>query len=732
MRFLLTLVSTAMIFGETSPTRSADPVSLADQPFWQDSAIHYRPEVKLDDYQLRSIRADRDGNVCVNTQKGLLKAIDGRLVPDRSYRGLEGRDILDLEVFAGKFAVLTDQFFVPLTGGGKEYLKNGDQGFDRFVMIGPTQITFITRRPNDPANQRAVEPTYNGTERQLISYPTHGIGIDEMKFDPLGGMTVAWSGPKLHHYLGKGEFKTFPSLPHPITDVAVLEAGSMLVGTTQGLYSVNEKEVVRWPKAIPVESITRVAADPTRPWIWIGTTDGLFRQTADGRNHYYEGPRWLPDNHVIDFTFDRQGDVFVLTKKGVSQIHFQQMTLEEKANRILSYLRQHHIRFGLVSDLQVPEGDYAKAQMHDSDNDGLWSSMYLASEAYRLVVTKAEDAAANLNDGFDAIERLVTITPIPGFQARSFELHGFHVSDPQAWRTRKEQDFEWKGTTSSDELVGTIFFYSVVYDLIGKENKELRQRIAKLVGSIVGHIVDHNLYYVDADGKPTRWGFWNPANLNTPIALHDRRLNSIEILAFLQLAYDLTKEEKFKATYDELVDKHGYANNTVRHLPDPLGPWNHSDDELYWLSYYVLLSYPIRESLSATFLQSAEEQYTANKRKRNPLWTTIYAGRTGRTDERADIDGIAFWLREFPMDRRTWRTRNSHRQDITIQRRPFVPPEADPVLPPDERYVHKWNTNEMTMDGGGDGNAAESGAEYLLPYWMGRYFKIIDSPKANP
>jgi hypothetical protein len=248
------------------------------------------------------------------------------------------------------------------------------------------------------------------------------------------------------------------------------------------------------------------------------------------------------------------------------------------------------------------------------------------------------------------------------------------------------------------------------------------------VGAVVGHIVDNDYYYVDVDGKPTRWGFWNPRNINTPAALHDRRLNSIEMLGFLGLAYELTQDDKFKRAFDELVDEHGFAENAVRYLPDPLGPWNHSDDELYWLSYHFLLGYPLRDSLLPTFMRSAQEHFEANKRKRNPLWNVIYGVRTKRP---VDLEGVVFWLQEFPIDRRNWAVQNSHRKDVKVVERLFVPPESDPVLPPDERRVHKWNSNEMDLDGGGDGNSAESGAEFLLPYWMGRYYGYISDPKPD-
>jgi hypothetical protein len=227
------------------------------------------------------------------------------------------------------------------------------------------------------------------------------------------------------------------------------------------------------------------------------------------------------------------------------------------------------------------------------------------------------------------------------------------------------------------------------------------------------------------DGKPTRWGRWNPEYVNTALVGGDRRLNSIEILSFLQLAYALTGSPKYKDAFYDLVRKHGYAENTVHYLPDPMGEWNHSDDELYWLSYYNLAKHCFDEQLKPTFLKSAAEHVKATARKRNPLWNFIYGGVTGRA---IDLDGSVFILCEFPLDVRCWRMRNSHRQDIQMSRRPFCEPESVAVLSPAERRMSKWNGNEMALDGGGDGNEAESGAEYLLPYWMGRHYKYVSAP----
>jgi len=37
----------------------------------------------------------------------------------------------------------------------------------------------------------------------------------------------------------------------------------------------------------------------------------------------------------------------------------------------------------------------------------------------------------------------------------------------------------------------------------------------------------------------------------------------------------------------------------------------------------------------------------------------------------------------------------------------------------------KWNGNPYRIDGGNGGRSEDDGAFFLLPYWMGRYHKLI-------
>ncbi|HOW71543.1 MAG TPA: hypothetical protein PKY77_13145 [Phycisphaerae bacterium] len=683
-----------------------------DVAFPQDHAVRFRSEVRLADHDLRTVRADRDGRVLVNTNNGLLKAHEGRLVRYRELAGIAELDHRDLELLGGKFVFLTDRFLLPLHKAGADYRPNGPANFTRAAPAAPGRYLLLSS---------AKIAEVRG--EQVLEQPNPGF--TEVLFDHADDSFIVYSATALARWRD-GQLLELPVPAARIAGLVAVARDNLKVATNKGLYTVTGLGATLDKVSLPWSELTCITRD-AQDRLWVGSTRGAFSLDRSGHINYYAGPRWLADDRVIDLFVDSRNDVYVLGKGGLSKIEFTPMTLADKAARKLDVLRSGHIRYGLVSDVRLPDGDYARARLTDSDNDGLWSAMYLAGEAYRLAVTAATDARENLMDGLDALERLVTITGIPGFEARTFELDGFKVSDPERWRTRPQRDFEWKGHTSSDEIVGTFFFYGVLDETIARKDPALRKRIAGIVGAITTHILDHRLYLVDIDGKPTTWGRWNPEYVNQPVIGGDRRLNSIEILSFLQLAFSLTGSQRFKDAFYELVNGHGYADNTVKWLPDPMGEWNHSDDELYWLSYYNLVRYCFDDKLKPTFLASARRHYEVTKRKRNPVWNFIYGGITG---EPIDLDGSVWILREYPLDSRNWRTVNSHRGDIKIERRPDVEPEAVPQLPPDERRIQKWNGNELNVDGGGDGQSGESGAEYLLPYWMGRYYGYISAPRA--
>jgi hypothetical protein len=70
-------------------------------------------------------------------------------------------------------------------------------------------------------------------------------------------------------------------------------------------------------------------------------------------------------------------------------------TLERKAVWIAPVMKRHN-RMGLLSDCTLTKpGDRSSCFLHDSDNDGLWTSLNVAGETFRYAVQKTPEAKAS-------------------------------------------------------------------------------------------------------------------------------------------------------------------------------------------------------------------------------------------------------------------------------------------------------------------------------------------------
>jgi hypothetical protein len=467
---------------------------------------------------------------------------------------------------------------------------------------------------------------------------------------------------------------------------------------------------------------------------WVGTRRGAVRLTRDTQSReYFAGLRWLPDDHVTGIGFD--GSVtWIETPKGFARIEDVPMTLAGKSRAFVERVQARHNRWGLTasSQLRVP-GDLTTNQMVSSDNDGLWTAMYVAAESFRFRVTGDEDARANARRGMQAIIRLEAITGRPGFPARSF----INVkSDAQPadgeWHDTPDKQWRWKGDTSSDEIVGHYFVYPIYLDLVADEAD--KPELRAVIDRITNHILDNNYQLIDVDGQRTRWGWWEPSAVwEDP---DETGLRALHILSHLRVAMYMTANGQFRAryqaAYDDLIKTHKFHWLTRNQKVMVPGSINHSDDELAFLSYYPLLRYEKDPALVAVYRQSLERSWQIERPERNPLWNFIYAAGTGAKDyDRAESLRT---LREIPMDQIQWTVTNSHRLDVPIDpmNDRFKRRQALIVLPYDELPMSKWNGNPYNLDGTSAGRSEDDGAYFLLPYWMGRHHGLIVEPPAPP
>ena len=306
------------------------------------------------------------------------------------------------------------------------------------------------------------------------------------------------------------------------------------------------------------------------------------------------------------------------------------MTLAEKAEhyelQIDRYIKRTPYGYTSVVGLKTP-GDYSEIIYHDSDNDGLWTAMYGASQCFAVAVTGSEKHRAAAKQAFEAIRFLQTVTqggshsPPRGYIARSIlstdgrnpnngglesdgkmklRDRGWKIYEPR-WPTSADGKWYWKTDTSSDELDGHYFFLPLYYDLVANTESE-KERVREVVRHLTDHLIDHNYQLVDIDGQPTRWGVFNPENLNQkPQWWEGRGLNSLSILAYLVVAEHVTGDKKYAEAIEYLRKLHRYeANAMVAKVQFGAGSGNQSDDEMAIMNFYSLLKYAKDDQLRST------------------------------------------------------------------------------------------------------------------------------------
>ena len=692
-----------------------------DRLFIQDFSEKIPLSEELGGTKLSAVRSDRNDRIMVLSNKGLLQVHNGQLVPELSYRPLADMQVKNLETYRGQFIYLTDKAVLSNAWAGRLLIphKIPDAG----LFVPGSNFDFLLAGKNS------------------LAYFNQGKCVDEWQTARTGAKQILFDRARSRFLLLFDDRLVCFS---PGTKAAtVFEGGNLncmeltknntalTIGTQDGYIELDADSLKRrsdLQKKLPCTDIRCIRQIGES--VWFGTPRGALALDGDGRMNYYASKRWLVDDNVIDISIGPDNSVLALCESGLSIIHFEPMTLEQKAEHFDKLTRKRHMRHGLNCELSMSKpGDFSSGTLVDSDNDGLWTSMYLAGELFRYAVTKSDDALQNCYESFEAMERLSHINHIEGFPSRSFERAGYHLSDKSRWQPAGDPNWTWKATTSSDEIVGHIFVYSIFAEVI--TDKEWRDRAITLIDDITAHIVRNDLYLIDFDGKPTLWGKWNPDYVNKfPMQVGDRRLNSVEIIGFLQTAYHFTGREIYKDKAFELFEKHGYLDNImipisrIGRIPgiDLTTEWNHSDDELAFLSYWNLYKYAFTDELREKYFQTIKGHWEIERPEKNPLWNLIYA-MTGAAD--FDLDQTVWSLKEFPLDMISWSVQNSHRKDIELLEPNFRNQTTRDVLPPDERPMSKYNGNGFSLDGGDDGHNEYSGDIYLLPYWLGRYLTII-------
>ena len=706
-----------------------------DKPFVQDYSVKFYNNNK--DNVLAKVRADRNGVIQILSNSGIVKPFGGSFLypgtidPDKSYRTMAKKKIIGLEEYNNQIVYLDQVSVLSNAWAGSLFSKHEMK--DAKLFAGGKEFAFLVSNGKNLVYLQDSKQLWEGkTDDQVIQLR---YTLDTDLFWILGKNSLSTYSPVYNQLTKIFEGKDFTCF-----DLVAFNTKT-IIGTSNGYLEINnisKTQIGAIKRELPATEIT--AIEEVNGNVWFGTTLGAFMLRPNGGYNYYNGERWLPSDFVKDIAKGPENSVLILSDKGLGQIFFKEMTLEEKALYFEQQVRLRHIRNGFNASWDgLKHGNLSTGYLSDSDNDGLWTSMYLGGEIFRYAVTKSQDAFQNCVESLDALERLYTINSNDfGFMARSFERSGFNslLSDADRWQHAKDPEWDWKATTSSDEAIGHIFALAAFAELIDAE--PYRTRAVHLIDILMQHIVDHKLYLIDFDGKPTTWGRWNPEYVNArPENVGDRKICSSNIIAMLQTAYHFTKKEVYKEQAFELMNKYGYLKNLMVPMAslgkapenaDPLSKelsdeWNHSDDEMYFLGYWGLYRYAFNDTLKTNYKKAIIDHWQIERPEKEGAWN-IFTSLVGGD---YDLKEAIWYLQEHPLDLIEWDISNSQRKDIKLIPANFRQQKTVEVLPPDERPIQRHNGNMFNMDRKGANGTSESSAGdiWLLPYWLGRYLGVI-------
>ncbi len=704
----------------------------ADIPFIQESSIKY--DFNNTRVELKKVVADRNGYIQVLSSHGLLRPragqmlFPGTLVTDVQYRPTSDKGIVDVTTYKNQLVYIDDKAVFSNAWAAKLYSRHKLPNVKLFAA--GNDFSFLISNGQKLNLLKDSQTLWEGT--------TNGA-IQQIKFD---------TGNNQYWILSEGEVYTFSPVNKKLElvlkngDLTCIEVAGEFVfaGTKDGYFKIgakSKKQVGEIQKELPWTEITTIKYIDGN--VWFGSTWGAFMLKEDGKFNYYAGKRWIPSDIIIDIAKGPYNSILILTDKGLGQICREEMTLYDKAMFFEKQVRERHIRNGFNATVSnMTDGDVTTGSMETSDNDGLWTSMYLAGEVFRYAVTKSDDALQNIRESLDAMERLYTINPVLGFPSRSFERRGYKYDD-KPWRRAEDPEWDWKSTTSSDEAIGHIFAFGAIAELV--DEQELKDKAIALIDTFMSTVLKNEHYMVDWNGEPTTWGRWNPEYVNArPKMVGDRKINSSNYIGMLQTAYHFTGKEKYKDAAFDLMDNHGYLENLLRPMSE-IGKapesaddwskmlsegWNHSDDEMYYCGYWGLYRYAFNKKLKAQYKDAIVDHWKAERPEKDGLWN-IMTALVG--DDNYDFDEAIWYLQEYPLDLINWKMMNSQRKDIELIPENFREQTTKEVLPPDELRIARHNANRFDLDGGNDGRSENSAGDiWLLPYWIGRYLGVIGEP----
>ena len=369
-------------------------------------------------------------------------------------------------------------------------------------------------------------------------------------------------------------------------------------------------------------------------------------------------------------------------------------------------IQSRHLPFGGILDpiFATPTSDDITGYTRCGDS-AIWTGHYLAAESYRYSVTKDSAALANAQSALAYLKALVDVTgtdvlarcivPMNSNYAASItsqeSANGIHSSGANYWI----------GNTSRDEYLGVFFGLSVAYDLLGSPTQPAIQALAT---RMLNFLIAHAWTIVMPDGS-----------VSTTFVIRPD-----EQLGLLQVGRQVNSAQ-FASTYKSLAT----FGSLLAALPVTVDAADVRDSYFKFNLDAINLFSLIRLETDSTLLGRYQAAYriyrSAIQTHMNAHFNMIDRALNG-ADLARDPETVSYLAQWLLRPRRDFYVDLAGQYPSCVNSGESCDPLPIPVRVPDE-FV--WQISPFQLQYDGSGLIEGGGIDYILPYWMARYYGVV-------